>query len=44
MNLSKVDYDAIPDSEVAPDPSNDVKNEMMQHRNITTDNKEHKEE
>lgn len=37
VNLSKVDYDAIPDSEVAEEPSNNVKQEMMRHKNITKD-------
>ena len=35
VNLSKVDYEAIPDSEVAAEPSNDVKQEVMKHQNVS---------
>jgi hypothetical protein len=35
INLSKVDYDAIPDEEVVLEPSNDVIKEFMNHKNLT---------
>ena len=37
VNLSKVDYDAIPDSDVVMEPSNNLIKEFMQHKNQTKD-------
>lgn len=37
VNLSKVDYDAIPDEDVVMEPSNDLMSEVMKRKNV--DNK-----
>lgn len=37
INLSKVDYDSIPDEEVVMEPSNDVIKEFMKHKNVKQD-------
>lgn len=36
-NLSKVDYDAIPDEDVVMEPSNKLAEEFMKHKNIKKD-------
>jgi len=34
VNLSKVNYDEIPDEEVVMEPSNNISNEIMKHHNV----------
>jgi hypothetical protein len=38
VNLSKVDYDSIPDDQVVMEPSNNIIQEFMKQKNVTNDN------